>query len=201
MKGENTIQQKIWLPRGFWYDYRNNNMVTGGSVITQTYALDEIPVFVKAGSIIPTQPAKTRVMGTTDDTIILTVYPDYHPDNAINVPVLKANGHANFSLYEDDGTTENYKQTDYRVTNIDYYYHSASNSATLTILPTNTQFNNMPTERAYVVRIANRAKPAHVKINNIPVQENRDWTYDTSTNILVIKTRKEKISGISITMD
>jgi alpha-glucosidase (family GH31 glycosyl hydrolase) len=95
MNGSESISQSLWLPEGNWYDFRNNDLIKGGGTVTASYKLDEEPVFVKAGSIIPMQTPKLRITGSVLDTLILAVYPD--------------NGQADFTMYEDEGNTEGYR--------------------------------------------------------------------------------------------
>jgi alpha-D-xyloside xylohydrolase len=76
---------KTYLPKtqGGWYDYHTGQHYDGGQTVTTTVTKARIPVFVRAGSIIPVK----------DDEVLL--YPG-------------ANGA--FTLYEDDGTTMAYGQ-------------------------------------------------------------------------------------------
>ena len=76
---------QTYLPvnEGGWYDYYTGRHYDGGQSVTTTVAADYIPVFVRAGSIIPLK----------DDEVLL--YPG-------------ANG--TFTLYEDDGVTRDYEK-------------------------------------------------------------------------------------------
>jgi alpha-glucosidase len=49
----NAIGRRMYIPRGQWYNYWNNDFVTGGKEIWVDTKFDEIPVFIKAGAIIP----------------------------------------------------------------------------------------------------------------------------------------------------
>jgi alpha-glucosidase len=50
----------MYIPRGQWYNYWTNNLVTGGRNKGR-YKYDEIPVFVKAGSVIQKYPVQQYV--------------------------------------------------------------------------------------------------------------------------------------------
>ena len=45
---------KVWLPEGDWYEWQTGTMLAGGRVVERTFALDEYPVYVKAGAVLPT---------------------------------------------------------------------------------------------------------------------------------------------------
>ena len=77
-----------YLPKtqGGWFDYYTGQHFDGGQTVTTTVSKAHIPVFVRAGSIIPVK----------DDEVLL--YPG-------------ADG--TFTLYEDDGTTRAYEQNQY----------------------------------------------------------------------------------------
>ena len=174
MKGKDSISQTLWLPEGRWYDFRNNNIIEGGKDISANYALDEEPVFVKAGSIIPTQTAKLRVTGSVLDTLILTVYP--------------ANNSALFKLYEDEGTNEDYRK------NICSFTQFSYQKGTFRIEPDGKTFNNQVTERSYEIRIVDSKKPTQVKSNG----KNMEWSYDDKSKVTTIKTPKQQIAQMLI---
>ena len=95
---------KTYLPKtqGGWYDYYTGQHYEGGQAVTTTVTKARIPVFVRAGSIIPLK----------DDEVLL--YPG-------------ADG--TFTLYEDDGTTRAYEQGQYsRVT---FYWEDARRRLTI----------------------------------------------------------------------
>ena len=81
--GVTSWQTYLPVNEGGWYDYYTGRHYNGGQTVTTTVAADYIPVFVRAGSIIPLK----------DDEVLL--YPG-------------ANG--TFTLYEDDGVTRDYEK-------------------------------------------------------------------------------------------
>ena len=81
--GVTSWQTYLPVNEGGWYDYYTGRHYEGGQSVTTTVAADYIPVFVRAGSIIPLK----------DDEVLL--YPG-------------ANG--TFTLYEDDGVTRDYEK-------------------------------------------------------------------------------------------
>jgi len=90
-----VTKRDLYLPRGQWYDYFTGEKYEGGQYISVQAPLDTVPLFVKAGSILPTGPAVDFVGQAGGDAIKYDVYPD--KDGA-------AVGH----LYQDDGITPAY---------------------------------------------------------------------------------------------
>jgi len=200
MNGKKTVKQKIWLPEGLWYDYRNNKPVTGNGFITENYGIDEIPVFVRGGSIIPTQTAKTRITGSISDTLILTVYPPLQNENLADSDATAGYDPAcSFKLYEDDGTTENYKHDSVRFTSFEYY--APDGPKIFSIIPDGGYYNGQPQERAYEIRIVNTPKPNNITIDDRKAIEQKEWSYDNSTHQLIIKTARQKIVEMHIELN
>jgi alpha-glucosidase (family GH31 glycosyl hydrolase) len=180
MKGNSATTQTVWLPEGNWYDFTTHELITGGKDYTTTYSLNQIPVFIKDGSIIPTQTAKMRVTGSILDTLILTVY----AENA-----------AAFDLYEDEGTTEGYKRNEFSFTH--FVYAKNSTGATFTIQPDGKQFNGMVTERCYKIKMPCDRKPSSVTSNGVNVI----WSYDGEMKQLLIYLPKEKLEQITVNVN
>ena len=93
--------QKIWLPAGSWFNFFNGEKLTGGGWRTIKSGLEDIPVFARAGAIVPLAP-KVGWGGIENPTELdLYVFPG-------------ADNH--FELYEDDGETTNYQRGKYAIT-------------------------------------------------------------------------------------
>ena len=87
----------VYLPQapGGWYDFWTEQPLAGGKTLTADAPIDKIPLFVRAGSILPLGPVKQYVAQKPEDPIELRVYPG--KDGA-------------FTLYEDEGTNYNYEK-------------------------------------------------------------------------------------------
>ena len=101
-----TTSRKIYLPQGNrWYDYWTNMAYDGGQWIEMPVSIDRLPLFVKAGSIIPTSEAVEYSAAQADKPITLYVYPG---------------ADASFSLYQDSGDGYNFEQGDYTLTKYEW---------------------------------------------------------------------------------
>jgi alpha-glucosidase len=102
----------VYLPQGTWIDYWTRKRIAGGTMIRAEAPLDIVPMFVRAGAIIPMGPEMNYVGEKPVDPITFAIYPD-------------DNGPAATTLYEDDGVSPAYRQGVFRRTQV-----SASRSST-----------------------------------------------------------------------
>jgi len=70
----NAVGRRMYLPRGEWYNYWTNELSTGGKEVWIDTKFDEIPVFVKAGAIIPKYPVQQYVGELEFDELTLDIY-------------------------------------------------------------------------------------------------------------------------------
>ena len=88
-----------YLPKGAtWYDFWTGKYYAGGQDVTLETSLDRVPMFVRAGSILPLGPEMQYVGEKAWDNLEMRVYPG-------------ANG--SFTLYEDEGDNYNYEKGQY----------------------------------------------------------------------------------------
>jgi alpha-glucosidase len=71
---ELITEQAIYLPKGKWYDFNDHQLYEGKQKITQSVQLDRIPIFVKAGAILPLYPVQQYVGELEIETLQLQVY-------------------------------------------------------------------------------------------------------------------------------
>ncbi|HEX9513919.1 MAG TPA: TIM-barrel domain-containing protein [Puia sp.] len=94
---------KLYFPAGQWYGLYTDSIVAGGSEQLAELSLATLPVYVKAGSIIPMQSLVQHTGQQPTDTLILHIYKG--PSTS-------------FDYYEDDGTTYRYEKGSYYQRNI-----------------------------------------------------------------------------------
>jgi len=100
---QGLTERRIHLPRGRWYDFWNGQVLEGGREIVRPVDLATLPLYVRAGAILPLGPVKQHVGEHSQDAVELRIHPG-------------ADGH--FQLYEDDGTTFDYRRGRYRLTEL-----------------------------------------------------------------------------------
>ncbi len=87
--------KEVYLPRGEWFDFWTNEKIKGGRTITAKAELDQIPLYVKAGSIVPFGPKVQYATQPTDEPTHIRVY---------------GGADAEFTLYLDDNTSYDYEK-------------------------------------------------------------------------------------------
>jgi alpha-glucosidase (family GH31 glycosyl hydrolase) len=92
-KGATT--RNIYLPRGAWYDFWNGERIEGGREISREVDLETMPIYTRAGSIVPMGPVRQYVSEAVEGPLTVTIYPG---------------ADAEFLLYEDDGKSFAYRQ-------------------------------------------------------------------------------------------
>ena len=87
--------REVYLPEGDWYDWWTNTRQTGGRSIRRDVDLSIMPIYVRAGAIIPFDPVRQYTSERLKEPTTLRIYPG--ADGA-------------FTLYEDDGISQDYLQ-------------------------------------------------------------------------------------------
>jgi len=95
----------VYLPKGTWIDYWTGKRSIGPAMIRADAPLETVPMYVRAGAIIPMAPEMKYVGEKRVDPLTFVVYPD-------------ETGHASTALYEDDGVTPAYKRGVFRRTRL-----------------------------------------------------------------------------------
>ena len=126
---------ETYLPDGtLWYDFHTGECIQGGQDFERDYSISEIPVFVKAGAIIPMGPQVQYTSEKPWDCLDIVIYPG-------------ADG--SFILYEDEG--DGYGYEDGAFSTIEFRWNNASRS--LTIGPRKGSFPGMLMERDFVLQV------------------------------------------------
>lgn len=157
----------IWLPPGRWYDSNRGELVDGGRTITRDYALDEIPVFVRAGAVIPLNPASVHKLQDMDNRqLVLRVLPG---------------GAARTRVYTDAGDSEGYRNGDYAFTTVDS--ERDARHALVSVHPREGRYPGMPDTSQITVELPGAAFPERVVVAGVAYPLSQDgregsWSYD-----------------------
>ena len=122
-----------YLPNGTtWYDFWTGRSYRGGQSVTFETSLNRVPMFVKAGSIVPLGPVMQYVGETAWDNLEIRIYPG---------------ANASFTLYEDEGDGYNYEQGVYSTINFSWN----DRSRTLTIGGRQGEYPGMLRQRQFTL--------------------------------------------------
>ena len=97
--------RSVYFPEGGWYDFYTGAYIPGGQRLTVDAPYERMPLYVRAGSIIPFGPSVEYTGEKPADDILIVVY---------------AGADARFTLYEDDGLTYGYEKGEYST--IDFFW-------------------------------------------------------------------------------
>jgi hypothetical protein len=192
--------ESVWFPPGQWTDWFTGATFTGPSQHTLTVPLDRMPVFVKAGGIIPEQAAMSHVGADPGTPTTLRVYPG---------------AAGQFSLYEDAGTGTGYERGQSSRTSITTWPGSqspfqapacpgaqpgtttgpsspANNPITsVEIGPSCGSYPDQPSSRSFSVQLERLTSPGAVLLNGRPLPKagpgsSSGWSYDAATHTVTV---------------
>ena len=133
---------KVYLPEGAdWWDFWSNEYHAGGQTILRPAPIHIMPLFVKAGSIIPFGPAVQYAAEKAWDNLEVRVYPG-------------ADGE--FILYEDEGDNYNYEKGAF--TEIPFRWDN--DHGTLIIGERKGKYKGMLKERKFRIHLVSKESPA-----------------------------------------
>ena len=159
-------RQKVWLPAGNdWYELTSGTMLKGGQTVERRFLLDEYPIYVKAGSIIP-QYGDVKNLRRNDEAVTVTVYP--------------GNVYAEFVMYEDNGNDKQYA-TAYASTLLSAT-HSAEGTLRVSIGARKGEYSGMPARRQYRLKLVASAVPEKVVVDG----KQTDFEYDGNNLSLMV---------------
>lgn len=87
--------RSVYLPRGLWFDFWSGGLYEGGQHVVAEAVAEHIPVFIRAGAVIPTVAPRQFLAGERDATVNLHVWP---------------HGRSEFTWHEDDGESLGYER-------------------------------------------------------------------------------------------
>lgn len=175
-----TTERKVYLPAGEWYDFWTNKKVRGGKSVRAAAPLEIMPLFVRAGAIIPMAPERTRTGGAWEE-LTLAVYPGADSTT--------------YELYEDDGESRAFERGAFATTI--FTAESAGNGLVVTIGATTGTFAGQAAERSYRVEARLPKRPRTVQVEGAALTARRSleglnradtgWWYDQKRKVLHVK--------------
>jgi alpha-glucosidase len=157
--------RNIYLPEGNWFDFYSGVKYTGKQTIAYPCPVNVLPLLVKEGAIIVTQP-EVQYLTQIPGKYTLEIYP--YKTSSIK-------------LYDDDGKTTEYKNGVFAVTEV----VCEENTKSVKISVSKPQGNFNVTPRSYDFKIHLDHEPKKVKSNatgNVPLK----YRFDASSHILYI---------------
>jgi alpha-glucosidase len=144
----NLANVTVWIPNGTWVERDTGLLFNESASVTLQYHISEVPVFVRAGAIIP------RLDLSSFPDLVGTAQAEY---TTLVVEVWPGATSGSSKLYEDDGSTTNYYYSDaFVLTNLSWSAPSPS-TRTIAVVPTSTGkgYPAHPATRVVQVRLVN----------------------------------------------
>ncbi|MFT3846557.1 MAG: glycoside hydrolase family 31 protein [Lacibacter sp.] len=165
---KNAVTQNVYLPEGKWMNYWTGEIKNGNQSYTVGAPLEQIPLFVKQGAIIPMRNYSSSVEKGNNNTLMLHVYPGTD---------------GSFTLLEDDGSSNDYLRNIYASTFISQ--KNGNGKINLTIYPVVGNYNGMPVSRKWRIELHDQKAYTKIKLN----KENIKFVYDAATKTTLIETK------------
>lgn len=193
----NDIRNGIYLPEGRWVDYFSGAVYEGNRIINNFAApIWKLPVFVKAGAIIPLNNPHNNISEIDNSKRIIEVYPE---------------GRTTFTLYDDDGRTEAYRLGASARTKIESSV--SGDKVNLKVSPTDGTFEGMVKEvsTTFIVNVTQKPKKITARLGRKKVKltevssladlENKDnvFFYDAQPNLNRFATQGDDFAKVAIT--
>ena len=150
---QGASQREFYLPAGVWYDWWTGERLSGGRTVTREVDLSIMPLYARAGAVIPFDPVRQYMDEEVDEPTTIKVF---------------GGAEGEFTLYEDDGISLDYLQG--RGTWTRMTWDDAE--ARLTIEPGGPPgaVNLLPEERTFVVELLPAGETRTVRYDGTPVE-------------------------------
>ena len=186
---QGAVSKKIYLPEGEWIDFNHDkDKFHGKQWIEYPVTLETTPVFVKQGSVIPTMPVMQYIGEKKNAPVCFEVFP------------ASAGQSATFTLYEDDGETNNYKKDSCRRKEVKC--KTSKDAWNLSIQYQGERGSNLEAGRNFGIRIHLDQAPQSITIKSAKlksvsfeklekswyeISEKAVWSWDKTTSTCWIK--------------
>ncbi|MGW3159627.1 TIM-barrel domain-containing protein [Streptomyces sp. NPDC001089] len=157
----------VWFPPGRWTDYFTGKTYAGGTTEQITTGLDTMPVFIRAGGVLPT---RTHDVAHDDDSPLTDV-----------TLTVAAGGSGATGLYEDDGTATGRGHS----ATTEIRYKETGGRHTLSISPTKGSFHGQAAQRRWTLSIMGASEPTRVSATGVALSPH-DCHWDAASGTLTV---------------
>ena len=176
-KTSGLATEKIWLPKGEWIEWPTGKHLTGPATVERTFSINQTPVYLRAGAIVPMQPPMRYTGEKPVDPLIVNVWP------------LAPGASSSYSVYEDSGVSVEYQHGVFARTPIKAT--QAGDTLRVEIGPVEGSYPAMPKTRGFEVRLPADWPPAEVTVNGVAVKRagptgKGGWSFEGNTLTTVI---------------
>jgi hypothetical protein len=166
---DSESELSVWLPKGNdWFEWNTGTMLQGGQEVTRKFTIEEYPIYVKAGAVIPMYNGIRNLENAPSQTT-LGIFPG-------------DNGAAN--IYEDAGNSKDYAKS-YAFTTV-ISKHLPNRVQSIEVMPRKGNYTGMPASRKYILKLYGAEMPQKITVNGQIIKHAIDpttyqWSYDGKT--------------------
>ena len=188
-KNSQLAKIPVLLPAGNWIEWDSGASFHGPVSLERSFSISQIPLYVKAGSIIPMQPAMSYTGERSVNPLILTVFP------------LQDGQVSKYRLYEDAGDTRGYQYGESVWTPIRAASSADGTVLTVSVAPAEGHYQGMRTERACELRLPGSWPPTSVSVNGEALAYSKKegapgWRFEGDTLTTVITTHSFRVTDV-----
>jgi alpha-glucosidase (family GH31 glycosyl hydrolase) len=176
-KTTGLANESVWLPKGDWIEWQTGTRLQGPAEVKRNFSIRQIPVYVRAGAIVPEAPPMLYTSQKPVDPLIVDVFP------------LEDGQSSSYSLYEDASKSRAYQRGEFARTEL----RSSEKGSELTveIAAVKGAYAGMPKARGYEIRLPGDWPPESVVVNGRPVtysaQEGTPgWRFEGNTLTTIV---------------
>ena len=170
--------EQVWIPDGEWIEWPTGKHFTGPASVERSFSIDQVPIYVRAGAIVPMQPPMLYTGQKPVDPLIVNVWP------------LEPGTRSSYSVYEDSGVSVEYQRGVF--TRLPIKATQTGDTLRVEIGPVEGSFSGMLKNRSYELRLPADWPPASVTVNGKPVPQGGvgkpGWSFVGNTLTTVIPT-------------
>ncbi len=177
-------RQELWIPPGMWFNFFTGEYIEGGHMRAIYGKLEDIPVFARAGAIIPLargRGTKSTINNTSNPSCLdVVIFPG--KDNS-------------FKIYEDDGETQDYLKGKHAITEISLISDNKRLQVKINTLINDNRSDFIPEVRTYNFLFKSIRKPdeIEIKVDNKVINDAK-IEFEENDEFLNIKSVKIKPS-------
>jgi len=178
--------QRVWLPKGEWIEWPTGKHFSGPVAIDRSFSIDQTPVYLKSGAIIPTQPPMLYTGEKPVDPLIVNVWP------------LAPGSTSTYSLYEDSGVATEYQRGVFARTPIKAT--QTGEALRVEIGPVEGSYPGMLKTRGYKLQLPADWPPSAVTVNGVEVKQagpngKGGWSFEGHTLTTIIPVSAQSVSA------
>jgi alpha-glucosidase len=184
-KASGLAAENVWLPPGDWIEWPTGKHFSGG-VVERRFSIEQIPVYLRPGAIIPEQPPMLYTGEKPVDPLIVNIWP------------LKPGTTSSYALYEDSGVGVEYQKGVFARTPIQAT--QSGDTLRVEIGPVRVIYPGMPPARGFELRLPADWPPERVTVNGLQLPRasvigKSGWRFEGNTLTTVIPISSRNVTS------